>query len=787
MVEDYRSPHFDTTNPYLKYEIIVNELSIDETNNTSTVNIKVIAWRTNDTYPDGTKIITRTSGTCYVKVDGDDSIGDQDWPENTEFYYESDTEIFDADIVIEHDSDGTKTVYIEAGCQWYKDSSVHWHSDPVYQGYNVELTKINRGPSFNVTISPVDITHNTADLMVSSARGGIKWWYALGDSTGTIFGDWVLIDESYGLSRSFTITDLQPNSTFTVKAKVIEPWMQEEAESAIYTFKTTNIPISDAVVRRITLFDDNTTDFSTNGIGSLLDAFTCVITEELNGQFELEMEYPISGKLFDYIDFRKIIMANPNQYTGPQPFRIYSISKPLNGRVKINAAHISYDLSDYTVSPFEANTLSTVFDKISNNSDVSCPFTFWTDMISDYGIKTTIPATIRSLLGGSDGTILSTYGGEYEYDMFAVKLWAQRGINRGVTIRYGKNLTSFKQDANNSNVYTAIRPYWYKEPTEDNPDEGGLVELPEKIITVGTYDYIKILIVDFTGQFVDEENKEYKPTVEQLRAAANEFIEYNDIGTPEVSLDVSFVQLSDSLEYKDIALLERVQLGDTVNILFPEMNVSATAKCIKTVFNVLSQRYNSINLGSAKQTLSGTISNNMKNSKEYVTKEELQRSIVYIKDSESSVENYVYLDYNTRPSRLLSLDKPTADNAKNIWKMDVDGISHSSTGVNGPYQSAIMQCGAIDSKFLLYGTIDGNIINPGTVAKGDIHSAYEQKINDTMDAAINRVKQMLKCSDNRTNNLSNQLYTDEVVVGNGKFVKVEDGIDFVLFNNESEE
>ena len=780
MVEDERSPHFDTTNPYLKYQIIVNETAVDETNNTSTVNIRVEAWRTNDTYPDGTKIITRTSGTCYVKVDGDDGIGDQDWPENTEFYYMSDTEIFDADIVIEHDSDGTKTVYIEAGCQWYKDGDVYWHSDPVYQGFNVELTKINRGPSFNITISPVDITHNTADLMISSARGGIKWWYALGDATGTTFGDWILIDESYGVSKSFTVTDLQPNSTFTVKAKVIEPWMQAEAESAVYTFKTTNVPISNAVVRRITLFDSDTTDFSTNGIGSLLDAFSCVITEELNGLFELEMEYPVSGRLFDYIDFRKIIMANPNQYTGPQPFRIYSISKPLNGRVKINAAHISYDLSGYTVSPFEANTLSTVFTKISANTDTNCPFMYWTDMISDAGIKTVIPCSIRSLLGGSEGTILDTYGGEYEFDMFNVKLWAQRGVNRGVTIRYGKNLTSFKQDANNNSVYTAIRPYWYKEPTEDAPEEGGLVELPEKIITVGTYDYIKTLVVDFTGQFVDEENKEYKPTVAELRQAAEEFIEYNDIGIPEVSISVSFVQLSDSLEYKDLALLERVQLGDTVNILFPKMNVSATAKCIKTVFNVLSQRYNSIDLGSAKTTLSDTISSNMNNSKNYVTKEELQRSIVYVKDSESTVHNYVYLDYSTKPARLVSLDTAKPEDAKNVWKMDIDGMSHSSNGVDGPYQSAIMQCGAVNANSLYYGTIDGNMVNRGSVPKENIHPAYEQKINDTIDAALNRVKQVVQLSDRRTNNLSNQLYTRELIVGKGKFVSRSNGIDFIL-------
>ena len=785
MVSDERSPHFDTTNEYLKYQIIVNETDVDEENNTSTINIRVEAWRTNDTYPDGTKIITKTSGTCYVKVDGDDSIGAQGWDDNTEFYYLSDTVIFDADITIDHDADGTKTVYIEAACEWYKNSSVHWHSDPEYQGYNVTLTKTKASPSFSVTITPVDITHNSAELMVYAGGGsGLQWWYAVGDSTGTIFDDWVLFDSTIGDSKNFIISGLEPNTTFTVKAKVQKAWLLTEAESAVYTFKTATIPVSNAVVRRITLFDENAMDFSTNGIGSLLDAFSCTITEELNGQFELTMEYPVSGRLFSQLEFRKIIMANPNQYTGPQPFRIYSISKPLNGRVTVNAAHISYDLSGYTVAPFEAASLSGVLSKLSSNSDVSCPFTYWSDMIVDYGIYTVVPTNIRSLLGGSAGTILSTYGGEYEFDMFAVKLWAQRGTDRGVTIRYGKNLTSFKQDANNSNVYTAIRPYWYKEPTEDNPDDGGLVDLPEKIITVGTYNYTKILPVDFTGQFVDEENKEYKPTVQELRDAANEFISVNDIGIPEVSLDVSFVQLSDSLEYNNIALLERVQLADTVNIMFPEMGVTATAKCIKTVFNVLSQRYNSINLGTAKTTLSDTISSNVKNSKDFVTKDELQRSIVYVKDSETAASNYVYLDYTTKPARLLSMDAAKKENAKNVWKIDLDGISHSSTGTEGPYQSAIMQCGAIDADFIQYGMLDGNITKENTIAAGELSPSYNGKVSDDIGNAVDNITPAMKSIDEKVNTMVELVRTNGLVVGKGKFVSATGGIDFVLVNEE---
>ena len=233
----------------------------------------------------------------------------------------------------------------------------------------------------------------------------------------------------------------------------------------------------------ITLHESTETSFTTNGLGTLSDAITCEVTEERNGEFELEIEYPVTGIRYKELQLRRIIMAKPNPYSDPQPFRIYAITKPINGIVTINAEHISYDMSGYPVSAFAADTVQNAFINMKSASAVDCPFSFSTDKTTTANMTVLKPSSMRSLLGGVDGSILDVYGGEYEFDKFNVKLWNKRGADRGVSIRYGKNLTDLKQEENCSSVYTGVYPFWYSE-------QEGLVQLDEKIVKA----YGKVLI-----------------------------------------------------------------------------------------------------------------------------------------------------------------------------------------------------------------------------------------------------------------------------------------------------
>ena len=131
----------------------------------------------------------------------------------------------------------------------------------------------------------------------------------------------------------------------------------------------------------IRLFPADARVFTTNGIGTLPDATSCLVTEERNGEFELEITYPINGKRYSEIERHRIIVAKSNPFSNPQPFRIYNISKPINGIVTINAEHISYDTRGYIVSPLVVNTANVAFRQIKESCvPSSCPFTFFTDV-----------------------------------------------------------------------------------------------------------------------------------------------------------------------------------------------------------------------------------------------------------------------------------------------------------------------------------------------------------------------------------------------------------------------
>lgn len=350
----------------------------------------------------------------------------------------------------------------------------------------------------------------------------------------------------------------------------------------------------------IKLFESNEREFKTNGLGGLHDAISCVVKEELNGGYELEMDYPISGIHYSEIRLRRIIFTKPNKYDREQPFRIYSISKPINGVVTINAEHISYDLtgiSVFPVEPFYVKSVGEAMSYMMTNSVVENPFNLISQMSKEADMLTRVPRNIRSMLGTDDNSILTVYGGEYIYDRFNVTLAEKRGSNRGVIIRYGKNLTDLKQEENCSNVYTGICPYYYVE-------SDGFQYLDEKIYNVeGTFDYVRILNLDLTGEF------EEMPTQQQLRDKTKEYVEKNKIGIPKVSLTVSFIsQYQDT----DLAMLEDVRLGDTVLVKFLKLGVDSESECISISYDAISNKYITIELGEPVESLADTISDTVK-------------------------------------------------------------------------------------------------------------------------------------------------------------------------------
>ena len=454
------------------------------------------------------------------------------------------------------------------------------------------------------------------------------------------------------------------------------------------------------------LYSATETNFDNNGIGILSACVSCEVTEEANGIFELAMQYPMDGVHFAEIGDRVIVKAKADQFREPQLFRVYAISKPMNGIVTVLAEHISYDLSGVPVKPFSASTASGALAGLKSNAVVDCPFDFWTDKTTQTNFKVSVPASIRSRLGGVAGSIIDVYGGEYEFDNFTVKLHNHRGQNRGVSIRYGKNLTDIQQDQNCSNVATGVYPYW--------ADAEGkvLVELPERTINApGTYNFVKIRTLDLSAEF------ETQPTVEQLRSKAESYIKSNNIGVPKVSLTVSFAQLEQSEEYKHLKLLERVSLFDTVNVEFPALNVSATAKVVKLVYDGLADRVKSVTLGSVRANIADTIANQQQEIQKAPTKTDLERAKESATAWLTNGNGYAYFrkDDLGNVVDILFMDTQDAETAVNVMRVGQSGIGFSHNGVNGPYQSAWTIDGNFVADFITTGNLSASLIKSGTL------------------------------------------------------------------------
>lgn len=342
----------------------------------------------------------------------------------------------------------------------------------------------------------------------------------------------------------------------------------------------------------IILYEYTETAFTNNGLGCLNDATSCVVSETLNGEYELEIEYPVNGIHYSDIQLRRIIFAKPNSYDREQPFRIYSISKPIGGLVTVNAEHISYDMSGLPVRgaiEHYAWYVKDVFDHIKNNSVYPCPFTFSSDITEEKKeISLSKPRSVKAFLGTDEG-LLSLFGGEWEFDRYNAILHKERGQNRGVSIEYGKNLTDVTQDEACSEMYTAVYPYYYQE-------DDGLQRLDEDVVKILDTPYNNVCVLDLTSEF-DE-----MPTQDQLRAKTQEYIKDNKLGEPKVSLKVSFIKNPEVIE-----ALQDVRLGDTVGVKFIKIGVNTTSRCISYEFNVLTEQYNSIGLGEPTKTIVDTM------------------------------------------------------------------------------------------------------------------------------------------------------------------------------------
>ena len=482
------------------------------------------------------------------------------------------------------------------------------------------------------------------------------------------------------------------------------------------------------------LFDSSATSYTSNGIGRLSDCVEYYVTEERNGIFELEMRYPITGVHYEEIVKGNIIVASHDEVGDVQPFVIYRISKPIDGIVEINAHHISYRLSNVILKPFTASSAADAFSKFETEVLTEQDFTFWTDVTTAGNFKVEVPTSARAMLGGVQGSILDVYGGEYQFDNNLVRLYAHRGADNGVTIRYGKNLVNINAVSDSLDLYNAVIPYWTN--TDGDMLYGGVVsgnggieknaywtnesnvQMTDQNATPFEFTYYveQVTTMNLSDEF------EERPTIEELEARAQQILNSNEPWLPSENIKIDFVALWQTEEYKDIAPLERVRLCDTVSVYYPELGVSTKAKVIKVVWDGLKERYSEIELGKAQSSFAQVVT---------ASTEEAIKNLPTTSMMETAINHatslitgglgghIVYLfDANGYPTDMLIMDTEDVNTAMNVLRFNVNGIGFSHNGISGPYTSAWTLDGSFVADFITAGELSANRIKGGTLTLG---------------------------------------------------------------------
>ncbi|KRK92496.1 phage tail spike protein [Latilactobacillus curvatus] len=363
------------------------------------------------------------------------------------------------------------------------------------------------------------------------------------------------------------------------------------------------------------LYEANATDFNNLGLGPLVDTTVATVTEERNGQFILEMQYPVDGIRASLIAKNRILKVDAGHKLKDQRFVIKRINRIMGNdglSYSIYAEHISYITADYALKP-----------NLTVNGSGNVAMTQWLNGIidsnrihvdSDITTENTTSWTIdkvqnaRQALGGVQGSILDVWGGEYRFDNLNISLLRHRGTVSNTLLSYGRNITDFDQEENITNTYTSIYPFASYSVQNGDTSEQKILTIPDLVVDseyVNNFPNRKIQVVDFSDKFSTDE----KPTVERLAEFAKSYIKSNNVGVPTVSTKISFVDLSKTENYKEFAPLEELDLCDEVPFAFEKFGIKTTAKISRIVWNVLLDSYDSLELGELKTNLSDVINN----------------------------------------------------------------------------------------------------------------------------------------------------------------------------------
>lgn len=493
------------------------------------------------------------------------------------------------------------------------------------------------------------------------------------------------------------------------------------------------------------LFASNERNFNTLGLGVIANVSKCEVTEELNGMYELEMviynEDGFGGDLINATPMpleRDIILAKANDFDRGQPFRIYKITKLDDFSIEIYARHVTFDASKYYVSSIRKHesSFNAALQEVAGNIEPkNHPFRLSTDLDTVTQFESMFKG-LGDLIQGTEGSLLQRYGGEISRDMYHIRYNRRRGQDTDIVIAAEKNMTGLEVDVDISNVITRIVPWANKNENAESGSKGEeeYIYLPERFIDspyINNYEQPLIESVEFDGV----------ETVEQLRSKAKGFFTRNKRDIPKVNVKVQFIPLWEIRGYEDFVNIERLQMGDRVKVSHPRITADMSARVVKTIYDPIEEHYIEIELGDFATTIS---SETHKNSVDVIDRSEKDRTswekVVDIVTEKITGNDggHVVLHPKLNPQEIFIMDTDNLNTAKQVLRMNKEGIGFSKTGINGRFETAWTVDGIFIADFIKAGTLDASLLKTGVIkgSNGNMVIDLSKDMLDVRNGAI---------------------------------------------------
>lgn len=480
------------------------------------------------------------------------------------------------------------------------------------------------------------------------------------------------------------------------------------------------------------LYSKSETNFNHNGL-KILQPIEATVFEEINGDYSLRIVMPPGVTEIEVEQIIKVPTPKSEQL-----FRVFSADVDMLGNQIFYCRHIFYDLLDYFIEdsrPTGSGALA--ITKILEGT----PFSGVSDITNQGTAYYQMMSPVKAILG-ADNAFIKVWGGEIERDNFKISMKNRLGDDRGVSIRYRKNLTGMRLVTDLSLVCTKIMPTGLKS------DGQTLLFLPEKYVTspfVDNYSNIKTTRIHYSDIKISDEITETQ-ALQALRNAANLEFE-NGVDKPFVTASVEFLPLQNTEEYKNFAILESVYLGDTVKIFHEKLDIELSARVVSYEFDALSKRYKNVIIGNVEPKFGESQRKYIEQVKAETTTTLEQAIINATQLITGNQGGHVVLNPAEKPQEILILDTDSVQTAQKVWRWNLSGLGYSSTGVNGPFALAMTMNGAIVADFITAGIINGALIKAGSVQAGSLSQDYKNSVTNDITGAENRVTQAFKVAD----------------------------------------